>query len=70
MGLRALKIMAGGRGAEAEARRMISEKIDAGQSLQAKALTGGLGRTAPTAAAKILRHYRRKVRANCRRLAK
>jgi len=70
VGLRALKMMSGGRAAEAEARRMISEKIDAGQSLQAKALTGGLGMTAPSAAAKTLKHYRRKVRANRRRLAK
>jgi hypothetical protein len=70
IGLRTLKIMAGGRGAEAEARRMISEKIDAGQSLQAKALTGGLGMTVPTAAARTLKHHRRKVRSNRRRLAK
>ena len=70
IGLRALKMTAGGPAAEAEARRMVSEKIDAGQALQTKALTGGLGMTAPRAAAKTLKHYRRKVRANGRRLAK
>ena len=70
IGLRAWKIAAGGRAAQAEAQRMISEKIDAGRSLRAKVLTGGLGMTAPGAAAKTLKHYRRKVRANRRRLAK
>jgi hypothetical protein len=70
MGLRVLKMMAGGRAAETEARRMISEKIEAGQALQTRALTGGLGVTAPSAAAKTLKHYRRKVRANRQRLAK
>ena len=70
MGLRALKMMSGGIAAQAEARRMISEKAEAGLDLQAKALTGRLGMTAPSAAAKTLTHYRRKVRANRRRLAK
>jgi hypothetical protein len=70
VGLRTLKIAAGGAPAKAEARRMVSEKIEAGFALQAKALTGGLGLTAPATAAKTLAHYRRKVRANRRRLAK
>jgi hypothetical protein len=39
-------------------------------ALQALALIGGLGRTPNSAAAKTLAHYRRKVRANKRRLAK
>jgi hypothetical protein len=42
---RALKIAAGGTAAEAEGRRMLSEKIEAGLSMQALALTGGLGHT-------------------------
>jgi hypothetical protein len=66
--LRTLKIAIGGPAADAEARRMVSEKIDAGLSLQALALTGGLGLTANSAATKTLAHYRRKVRANRRRL--
>jgi hypothetical protein len=66
--LRTLKIAIGGRAAEAEAHRMVSEKIDAGLTLQALALTGGLGLTANSAATKTLAHYRRKVRANRRRL--
>jgi hypothetical protein len=70
IGLRALKIAAGGASAEAETRRMFSEKFDAGLALQAKALTGGLGSTASSATARTLLHLRRKVRANQRRLAK
>jgi hypothetical protein len=68
--LRTLKIAAGGVAAEVEARRMVSEKIEAGFTLQALAWTGGLGLTADGAATKMLAHYRRKVRANRRRLAK
>ena len=68
--LRTLKIAAGGVPGEAEGRQMISEKIEAGLALQALALTGGLGLTPHTAATKTLAYYRRKVRANRRRLAK
>jgi hypothetical protein len=68
--MRTIKLAAGGAGAEAEARQMVSEKIDAGMALQAKALTGGLGLTSHGAAAKTVAHYRRMVRANRRRLAK
>jgi hypothetical protein len=68
--LRSLKIAAGGAPAKMEARRMISEKIAAGVALQTRALTGGLGRSAEGAVTKTLAHYRRKVRANRRRLTK
>jgi hypothetical protein len=68
--LRMLKIGAGGAAGETEARQMVSEKIASGFALQAMALTGGLGFTAHGAARKTLAHYRRKVRANRRRLAK
>jgi hypothetical protein len=68
--LRTLKLAAGSAAAQAEARRMVSEKIEAGLTLHARALTGGLGLTAQSAATKTLAHYRRKVRANRRRLAK
>ena len=50
--------------------RMVSEKVKAGIELQALAFTGGLGLTPERAAAKTLVHYRRKVRANQRRLLK
>ena len=68
--LRLLRIAAGGPAGEAEARLMVDEKIKAGLDLQTMALTGGLGLTPHGAATKTLAHYRRKVRANRRRLAK
>jgi hypothetical protein len=70
IGLRALKIAAGGAPGEAETRLMFTEKIEAGLALQVKALNGALGLTAHRATATTLAHYRRKVRANHRRLAK
>lgn len=70
MSLRTMKISAGGAAGEREARRMVSEKVEAAQALQVMALTGALGVTAPSAVDKTLKHYRRKVRANRRRLSK
>jgi hypothetical protein len=70
IGLRALKIAAGGAVAGTEARRMFSEKLEAGIALQTRAMTGGLGSSAPHVASQAISHYRRKVRANRRRLAK
>lgn len=69
IGLRTLKIAAGGPDAEAETRRMIAEKVDAALALQRLAFTGGLGATPHRAAARTVAHYRKKVRANRRRLA-
>ena len=66
--LRMLRAAAGGAPAAAEASRMVNEKIEAGLALQAKAMTGGLGTTAHGAASKAIAHYRRKVKANRRRL--
>jgi hypothetical protein len=66
--LRALKIAAGGAEAEAESRLMFSEKIDAGWTIQRKAMTRGLGLTAHGATAMVLAHYRRRIRSNQRRL--
>ena len=66
--LRSLKVAQGGKAAEAEIRLMVDEKIAASQELGLQATTGGLGLSAPGAAAKTLAHYRRKVRANRRRL--
>ena len=68
--LGAMKIAAGGAAAEKEAYRMVSEKIEAGLTLQRKALNGGLGNTALDVVAKTLGHLRPKVRANRRRLAR
>lgn len=66
--LRTIKMAEGGVAAEQEFHRMVSEKIEVGIDLQTKALTGGLGFTPESAANKTLSHYRRKVRANRRRL--
>jgi hypothetical protein len=70
IGLRTLKIAAGGAAGDAEARRMVSEKLAAAAELQTKALAGGLGLTSAAMASRTLSHYRRKVRANRRRLSK
>jgi hypothetical protein len=70
IGLRVMKMAAGGAAAQAELGRMLAEKVDAGIALQTLALTGGLGVTPHGAAARTVAHYRRKVRANARRLAK
>jgi hypothetical protein len=67
---RTFLIATGAAGAQAEAGLMVAEKIDAGLALQALAFTGGLGATPHQAARKALAHYRRKVRANRRRLAR
>jgi hypothetical protein len=70
VGLRALRLSGGGRPARRERRRMVVEKIDAALALQGALLTGSLGVTPRSAASKALKHYRRKVRANRRRLLK
>ena len=70
IGLRAMKLAIGGKAAATEAQRMVSEKIEASLAPQARALSGGLGATALSAAAKTLDHYRQKVRANQTRLAR
>jgi hypothetical protein len=70
IGLRTLKMAAGGEAATVEANRMVQEKVEAGLALQTKFMTGGLGLTPASAAAKTMSHYRRKVRANQRRLTR
>jgi hypothetical protein len=68
VGMRMLKLSQGGPAAAAEAERMVREKMDAAADLGALALTGRLGATTESAAARTLGHYRKKVRANRRRL--
>ncbi len=70
VGLRVTKLLGGGTEATSEAQRMIGEKLDAAIGIQMLALTGGLGPTPESAAAKSLSHYGRKVRANRRRLSR
>ncbi|MGZ3273001.1 MAG: hypothetical protein ACXWKY_10575 [Caulobacteraceae bacterium] len=70
IGLRTLKIAQGGAAGEAEARRMVSEKVQAAADLQVRAMTGGLGASPASASARTIAHYRRKVSANRRRLTR
>jgi hypothetical protein len=68
--LRSLRLAEGGARAQAEAARMVTEKIQAAAALSAMAATGALGAQPATAARRTVRHYGRKVRANRRRLSK
>lgn len=61
--LRLLCIGQGGKGAEREAERMVSEKIDA-------AVHAGIMLATGATPAAIARHYQRKVRANRIRLSR
>lgn len=68
IGLRTMKIAAGGAAATAETERMFTEKIAAAAELPlALAASGG---TSPAALTRsTLRHYSKKVRANRKRLS-
>ena len=68
IGLRCLKMAAGGASAEAEAQLMVREKVASVMALQAMAMTGRLGATPEAAASRTMTHYLRKVSANRRRL--
>jgi hypothetical protein len=62
MWLRALRLAAGGSTASTEARRMVSEKVTA-------AAQAGVGIMMGDDAGRVVRRYRKKVRANRRRLS-
>lgn len=68
--LRIARIASGGKGAAAESRLMVSEKVQAALELQARALTGQLGTTPLAGTQQTLDHYRGKVAANRRRLTR
>jgi 3-oxoacyl-ACP reductase-like protein len=70
IGMRLTKLAAGGADADAEAQRMVAEKVGAAIELQMLAATGGLGTSLESAAGRSLRHVRKKVRANRRRLGR
>lgn len=70
IGLRMMKLSAGDTAAAIEAQRMVSEKIKAALDLQMLLITGELGRSPASIAAKSLNHYARGVRTNRRRLSK
>jgi hypothetical protein len=66
--LRMLRVAGGGPAAAAETQRMMSEKMTAACLLQWRSWLGLLGHSAPDIAGGSLRHYRKLVRANRRRL--
>jgi hypothetical protein len=68
--LRSLKLAKGGPDAKQEADLMLAEKVSAGLALQVKAMSGALGVLPATVAVNTLTYYRRKVRANRRRLSR
>ena len=70
MTLRTIALAQGGAASTTEANRMVTEKMEAAFALQTLALTGGLGVSPAQISAKTLAHYRKRVRANRRRLAK
>lgn len=68
--LRMMKLAAGGAAANAEAQRMVTEKIEAAMTAQAHLASGVLAGTGAEGARRAMAHYRRKVRANRRRLSR
>ena len=63
MWLRCMRLAAGGATASAEAQRMVSEKVAAAVPVAAGILMGD-------SAVKVVKRYRKKVRANRRRLSR
>ena len=61
VGLRLAKIALGGAAAERESKLMVAEKVKAAMETMGHVATGGTARS-------VVRHYRRKVRANRARL--
>jgi hypothetical protein len=61
--LRMMKLAAGGSAADTETRRMITEKIFAGQRAAIQVISGSKPST-------VVRGYRKKVRSNARRLTR
>jgi hypothetical protein len=70
MTLRLLKLAAGGAAATAEAERMVSEKLQAAAEVQAAAWAAALKGEGHRNPRRALAHYRKKVRANRRRLSR
>jgi len=70
IGLRTLRLAGGGAAGADEAELMVREKLEAAGAWQIQAMTGGLGANPTSAARKSIAHYRRKVRANQRRLSR
>lgn len=67
---RMIKVAAGGKDAEREINLMFSEKTKAGIELQTMLLAPGTPLVPEAALATTLKHYRKKVAANRRRLSR
>jgi len=63
IGLRMMKLAMGGSKAQAEASRMVTEKIAESMAVAATLMTGGSGRA-------VVAQVRRRVRSNSRRLSR
>ena len=63
VGLRMMKLAGGGKNAQAEASRMVTEKFTASMAAAATLMCGGSGQT-------VLAEVRKKVRSNSRRLSR
>ena len=70
MWLRSMRLAAGGKLAEREARRMVEEKVSAGLALGPALASEGLGASPQKLGARTLAHYGKPVRANRRRLSR
>lgn len=70
MGMRMMHLAAGDARAAREADRMVAEKVQALIDLQIAIATGGLGYSPLSVAGGTVKHYRRRVRANQRRLSR
>lgn len=68
MTLRTFRIAAGGAAGAREAELMVTEKVLAAIELQTRLMTGALGSSPLAATEGYVRHYRRKVAANRKRL--
>ena len=68
VGLRMMKIAAGGAAGERESRLMIEEKMQAMAELQTKLMTGRISSDPATGSRQVMRHYSGKVKANRKRL--
>ena len=68
--LRSMRIMAGGKLAESEAERMVSEKMTAAITLWPAMMAGGFDQSAEEATGRALAHYGKPVRANRKRLSR
>ena len=70
MGLRMMKLAAGGAAASAEAELMVAEKLKALSDVQLQAWTSALTGSGHLAPQRAVQQVRRKVRANRRRLSR